>query len=115
MRGNLSADNGAPLYQAALAGLGIARLPSFYEIAYTMEGMSYVLEDYAVTRGVYAVYPDAPVAAHHPLLHRLSERSSHFHVRAVCCICDQRWSITRPLVWRRRRRLFRQWVILFIG
>lgn len=59
VRGNLSADNGAPLYQAALAGLGIARLPSFYEIAYTMEGMSYVLEDYAVTRGVYAVYPDA--------------------------------------------------------
>jgi DNA-binding transcriptional LysR family regulator len=59
VRGNLSADNGAPLYQAALAGLGIARLPSFYELAYTLEGMSYVLEDYAVTRGVYAVYPAA--------------------------------------------------------
>lgn len=56
VRGNLSADNGAPLYQAALSGLGIARLPGFYELAFGLEDMSYVLEDYAVESGVYAVY-----------------------------------------------------------
>lgn len=56
VHGNLSADNGAPLYQAAMAGLGIARLPGFYELAYTMEGMRYVLEEYAVESPVHAVY-----------------------------------------------------------
>lgn len=64
VRGNLSADNGAPLYQAAQSGLGIARLPGFYELAFGMEGMSYVLEDYAVESGVYAVY----AATRHPPL-----------------------------------------------
>lgn len=56
VHGNLSADNGAPLYQAALDGLGIARLPGFYEVAYTMEGMRYVLEEYAVESAVHALY-----------------------------------------------------------
>lgn len=56
VRGNLSADNGAPLYQAALAGLGIARLPSFYELAFGREGMACVLEAYASESPVHAVY-----------------------------------------------------------
>lgn len=56
VHGNFSADNGAPLYQAALAGLGIARLPAFYELAFGLGDMVYVLEDYAVDSPVHAVY-----------------------------------------------------------
>jgi DNA-binding transcriptional LysR family regulator len=56
IRGNLTANNGAPLYQAAKDGLGIARLPGIYEQAYGMEGMVYILEDYAVDSAIHAVY-----------------------------------------------------------
>lgn len=56
VHGNLSADNGAPLYQAALAGLGIARLPAFYELAFGLGDMVYVLEEYAIDSPVHAVY-----------------------------------------------------------
>ncbi len=56
VHGNFSADNGAPLYQAALAGLGIARLPAFYEIAFGIGDMVYVLEEYAVDSPVHAVF-----------------------------------------------------------
>ncbi len=56
IRGTLTANNGAPLYQAAKDGLGIARLPAIYEQAYGKEGMVYVLEDYAVDAEIHAIY-----------------------------------------------------------
>jgi DNA-binding transcriptional LysR family regulator len=56
IHGNFTANNGAPLYQAAMGGLGIARLPGIYEQAYGMNGMRYVLEDYAVDSAIHAVY-----------------------------------------------------------
>lgn len=56
IRGNFTSNNGAPLYQAAKCGLGIARLPGIYEQAYGMEGMTYVLEDYATDSAIHAVY-----------------------------------------------------------
>lgn len=56
VHGNFSANNGTPLFQAAMSGLGIARLPGFYQHAYGMEGMTWVLEDYAMESGIYALY-----------------------------------------------------------
>lgn len=53
---NLTANNGATLYLAAKRGLGIARLPAFYEQAYGMDGMHHVLEEYAVESGINAIY-----------------------------------------------------------
>jgi DNA-binding transcriptional LysR family regulator len=56
IRGNFTANNGAPLYLAAKSGIGIARLPGIYELAYGMDGLVYVLEDYAVDSAIHAVY-----------------------------------------------------------
>ncbi len=56
IQGNFTANNGAPLYQAAKGAIGIARLPAIYEQAYGMEGMVYVLEDFAVDSAIHAVY-----------------------------------------------------------
>jgi DNA-binding transcriptional LysR family regulator len=78
VHGNFSADNGAPLYQAALAGLGIARLPAFYELAFGLGDMVYVLEDYAIDSPVHAVYAST---RHTPPAIRcfIDYLSAHFH------------------------------------
>ncbi len=58
--GNLSADNGIPLYHAVNAGLGIAIQPSFTLNAFDDKNIVYLLEDYIPQEmGIYAVYPPA--------------------------------------------------------
>lgn len=58
--GNLSADNGVPLYHAVKAGLGIAIQPSFMLNAFDTQDIVYLLEDYMPKElGIYAVYPPA--------------------------------------------------------
>lgn len=58
--GNLSADNGMPLYYAVKAGLGIAIQPSFMLDAFDDKNIIYLLEDFTLNEnGIYAVYPPA--------------------------------------------------------
>lgn len=58
--GNLSADNGIPLYHAVAAGLGIAIQPCFSLDAFDNKNIVYLLEDYMPQEmGIYAVYPPA--------------------------------------------------------
>ncbi len=61
--GNLSADNGIPLYHAVAAGLGIAIQPSFTLNAFEDKDIVYLLEDYMPQEmGIYAVYPPAKLS-----------------------------------------------------
>ena len=58
--GNLSADNGIPLYHAVAAGLGIAIQPSFMLDTFDNKDITYLLEEYTPKdMGIYAVYPPA--------------------------------------------------------
>ena len=60
VRGNLSADNGIPLYHAVKAGLGIAIQPGFMLDVFDNKDITYLLESYVPKEiGVYAVYPPA--------------------------------------------------------
>jgi len=56
--GNLTVDNGMPLYQAVSSGLGIAKLPCFMLKAFDDPEIVYLLPDYQAQEiGIYAIYP----------------------------------------------------------
>ena len=56
--GNLTADNGIPLYQAVRAGLGIAIQPSFILNAFQDDDIVHLFPEYPPREiGIYAVYP----------------------------------------------------------
>lgn len=60
IKGNLTADNGIPLYQAVKAGLGIAIQPRFMLEAFNDDDIIYLFGDYMPKElGIYAVYPSA--------------------------------------------------------
>ena len=57
--GNFSADNGVPLLQSAIDGLGIAYVPDFMLNKTTNDQVVKILCDYTeIDIGIYAVYPD---------------------------------------------------------